>query len=248
MNKQTIQKLNQINEDFYTKIATSFDESRAKPWDGWYKSIPLISNTFSSSSPEVNIFDIGCGNGRFGEFLVNNLPDFKLTYKGIDSNKQLLGSAQQKLENTDLSFTLEQQDILSLIKQSSAKIQQFDVIAIYGVMHHIPSFNLRLELLNWCHTHLKQEGLLLLSFWQFTTSKQFKRHVQPSQFKEINIDKEELEPNDFFLDWQRGEKAIRYCHLITEEEEQHLISSEKWEYKEHFDEDNSNHYIFLKKK
>ena len=34
----------------------------------------------------------------------------------------------------------------------------------------------------------------------------------------VDIDEEDLDPGDYLLDWKRGGRGLRYCHLVDEEE------------------------------
>ena len=35
---------------------------------------------------------------------------------------------------------------------------------------------------------------------------------------EVGIPQEDLEPGDYLLDWKRGGRGLRYCHLVDEAE------------------------------
>ena len=41
----------------------------------------------------------------------------------------------------------------------------------------------------------------------------------------MHFDTEKLEKNDYFLDWRRGERAIRYCHAYKTEEVEKLFDT-----------------------
>src|SRR5579859_6490384 len=96
MTSQTIRRLNRLNQQFYGQVAADFSQTREQPWSGWQQLIPLLQQKKPHS-----ILDLGCGNGRFGEFLQKHLSDFR--YHGIDNNENLLQIAKSHLPNATFS-------------------------------------------------------------------------------------------------------------------------------------------------
>ena len=247
VNQQTINSLNQINQRFYETVATAFDQTRSHPWDGWLDIPSLITEHFSESK-QIKLADIGCGNARLGEFLSLKLPDYTIDYLGIDSSKELLNFAEQKLSNCpNLIVTLQKSDIISSQQIGELVPASFDCITIFGVLHHIPLFAARKKLLTTAIQSLKPGGLLLLSIWEFDRSGLFKRKLVNEQIKELGIEIAELEKNDYFLDWQRGQSAIRFCHLIDKTEVSQLLANQPIKIIKDFTADISNRYVFLQK-
>jgi 2-polyprenyl-3-methyl-5-hydroxy-6-metoxy-1,4-benzoquinol methylase len=66
VNDATRERLNTINREFYRVTAHDFDETRGQPWPGWKRVLPYLKLPLS-------VLDVGCGNGRFGVFLAQNL-------------------------------------------------------------------------------------------------------------------------------------------------------------------------------
>jgi|SRR5579859_364086 len=237
MTSQTIHRLNQLNQRFYEQVATDFSQTREQPWNGWQQLVPLLQQ----KQPQ-NILDVGCGNGRFAEFLQQHLSDFQ--YHGIDNNEKLLRIAKSHLPNANFS----QIDIVESLSESSLNkkiAEKYNLITFFGVLHHIPSFELRKKLLEFARQHITQNGLVIFTTWQFDCSpKLLKRQIDPTT---LHFSREDLEPNDYFLTWERGAHAIRYCHLINAEEQKKLI--EGWHLVQEFEADgettNLNHYVIL---
>ncbi|MCA9369169.1 MAG: class I SAM-dependent methyltransferase [Pseudomonadales bacterium] len=206
MQKSTIAQLNKLNSEFYTTVASDFDNSRNHYWPGWIKLLEHIDAEKISS-----VLDIGCGNGRFGSFATEHFHNLA-NYTGIDSNQQLLDAA--KTANPSGDFL--KNDIVSNFLSGSPLVptdQKFNLIAIFGVMHHIPSFELRAQLIKAASSLLTESGTLVFTTWQFMEFERLrKKTINPH---EINIRTHELEDEDYFLDWQRGPLAIRYCHYFT---------------------------------
>ena len=47
MDRATIQRLNQINRDFYRQTAGDFDQTRQTPWRGWERLLPHLATPLS---------------------------------------------------------------------------------------------------------------------------------------------------------------------------------------------------------
>lgn len=228
MQKGLIKALNQLNRDFYAQISEDFSETRNFSWQGWEKIIKYLPKKQS-----LQVLDIACGNGRFAEFLSKNLGD-KFTYLGLDNSKELLKIAQNKYQKQQFNnFDL----VKNYLKNGKIILEtqeKFDLIAIFGLSHHLASFALRSELLGSLKNNLSDSGIIAISNWQF--AKEQNRFAKNTlNFKKILENQKinlwqkiklcwlllNLEKNDFLLDWRKGEKAnqvFRYCHQIDEAE------------------------------
>ena len=108
-----------------------------------------------------------------------------------------------------------EQDIL----QTPLPDTQYDLIVLFGVVHHIPGWQNRLDLLVRAARHLAVGGLLVFASWQFLDVYNLRKRIAPWP------DDLTREPNDFLLDWRRGERALRYCHYVDDDEQQQLIEA-----------------------
>ena len=231
MKNETAEKLNQINSDFYQHIAQYFDSSRQTFWEGWDQVWDFM---YKNKIPVRSVLDMGCGNARFLDFLTQrkealchlnheiypgSILDNEFSYVGIDNDDFLLGKSREKFPKA----TFIKYDIVdSLINDPFAKdAQQYDMIGVFGVIHHVPSFDLRVEFLKNLKNSLGENGILILSIWKFMDDEKEKTKVVP--WSNLEIDPNDLEPNDYLLSWNRGENALRYCHFLTDEEEDKLI-------------------------
>lgn len=230
MDQATVQKLTQMNTIFYNKHGESFDASRSQPWQGWQ----LLEKTFAQllNKNELNVLDLGCGNGRFFSFLQElitaNHSSTRLKYHGLDSNAFLLEQAAKRLAQTE--HRLQNIDIVSELQQNTLieKLngQQYDLIVGFGLMHHIPSQELRVTFLQQLLACTQANGATILSFWQFaeritknTTT------IDPTLFA---LKKEQLEYSDFLLGWHNDTKSPRYCHSFSTEEAAELVKQAGW--------------------
>jgi len=256
MNKTTIDSLNQLNKDFYSTVADSFNTSRNYYWQGWTRLQKIIKKQFSDK--KIRVLDIGCGNGRFAQFLNESGVDFE--YYGLDSSKKLLNWASKNVALKDKTAFLEFDLIEALQNDTFAKFleknnidDKFDLIVCFGVLHHIPSFELREKLFEIVNKKLlSEDSLFVITAWLFLDNHKLKQRVlENDQIAELKIDLEQLDPHDYLLDWQRGEQAIRYCHYTDKVEIEKINEKLDWQsiqtYKADSKTNNLNQYYLLKK-
>ncbi len=233
MHNSTIVQLNRLNAHFYQTVATTFAETRQTPWPGWQKSWEVIAEKLlPKGTSSLAICDVGCGNGRFAQFCLDQLQNqVALDYLGIDQSSNLLAEAEKSLEQQPafpqtLSqiIRFKQLDVIELLinkgSLSDAIALQFPLVTAFGLFHHIPSQGLRIQLIQQLAELLSPGGLLIITFWQFQFNEALMaRQVSPEK---AGFQATDLEVNDYFLTWERGQQAIRYCHL-TDTPEQNLL-------------------------
>lgn len=205
-----------LNRRFYLKTQQYFNRSRQSPWPGWQKLLPYLQGQ------TLKVLDLGCGNGRFGIWLSGRR---KIDYTGIDNNAYLLAAAAKTLPGARL--------IRHDITVSFPVKEKFDLVAVLGVMHHLPQPH-RLPILRRAAARLKPGGILFLSLWQFNRS------------QESKIIKD-LGHNDYILDWHLGVEAKRFCHLYTQPEILQLIKVLDLKVLANYTADTSNRYLILSK-
>ncbi len=222
MNIAAIKKLDQLNQDFYQQYAAGFDQTRHYAWSGWKQLVPKL-NTLGKDQESLSILDIGCGNARFAQFLAKHHQNF--SYYGVDNNQKLLTTAKKnliKLANSHhkIKFEFQKLNLVSSLLNDTFRTKikkQFDLITVFGVLHHIPSFKLRIKFITEFGKLLKnKDALLVITAWQFAQQQRFQdKIIDP---KKINIKTKELETNDYFLDWKNQTDYPRYCHFINQTE------------------------------
>lgn len=253
MDKITIDRLNQLNKDFYSSVADSFNSSRNYYWKGWDEVAQIVKEQFTDK--KIKVLDIGCGNGRFAQFLDEKGINFE--YTGLDSSQKLLKwaleqvSLEKKVEfkRLDLIKTLQKGNFAQFLNN-----EKFDLIVSFGVLHHVPSIKLRKKLfINISDDLLNKNGIFVITAWLFLDNPKLKeRTLNTQQIENLEINVKELEHNDYLLDWQRGKNAIRYCHYTDDKEVKKLTknidSTILKTYKADSKTNNLNQYYLFKKK
>lgn len=217
MDKNTISALDKLNQQFYQKHAQSFDQTRQSFWAGWFELKPLLDK-LSANNQKISVLDVGCGNARFAEFLAEQ--NYQFNYLGIDNNQQLLDQAQRRLTKLQIKFELKNINLVdSLLNSNLLKILtgNYDCIVAFGVLHHIPSLQLRQKFIQELGQLLKnKQSLLITTAWQFAQQQRFNsKNIEAEKFK---ISPQQLELNDYLLDWQNDATTPRYCHFMNEAE------------------------------
>lgn len=221
MDAATIQRLNHINQQFYTVTATEFDATRGKPWPGWAQLLPYLG---TSGDAPLQVLDVGCGNGRFGVYLAGNVMR-PIAYTGVDNNPTLLEFAQAALEPySGLSARLEACDIVTA-SDDSLKVMfaenAFDLIGVFGLVHHLPGYAQRQAFMQKMARLLAPGGLLAIACWRFYDYERFRERIAPWP----DDLKDQVEAHDYLLDWRRGEHALRYCHHVDDAEFAALVQA-----------------------
>ena len=122
----------------------------------------------------------------------------------------------------------------------------FDIAVVLAVLHHVPSFDLRVAVLRDIYALLKPEGQLVLSNWAFERNERQRKRIV--EWQAAGFDERDLEPGDALLVWKRGGAGYRYCHLITKEEMMRLAKASGFEIVRQFYADaDLNLYSVLKK-
>lgn len=205
MNEAIITRLNELNREFYRVTAASFDRSRSQPWPGWD---PLVSRLRAP----LRVLDVGCGNGRFGRFLFDRLGA-SVCYHGVDNSPALLDRARDELAGLDVRLL--EGDIIT----QPLPDRDYDLVVLFGVIHHVPGAQQRQNLLRTLATRVALGGLLAFAAWRFWEYERFRRRITPWPADLVDA----VEPHDYLLDWQRDVQALRYCHYVDDAEHEVLI-------------------------
>lgn len=219
--------------NLYSIHAHEFSQTRQSPWFGWNKILK-----YKIINPQSKILDIGCGNGRFLKFLIDNNIQFE-SYIGIDNSDELLKIADYQFPNTNSQISFLNIDVEDETWGEQFQETEFELIIAFGLLHHIRTFKQREQLFQTIEQLLSQDGVAVVTLWQFLLYSRFTSKI-----------KKELGENDFEMSF--GKKgATRFVHFTSDTELQNILNSTNLEVIEDFlaDGDNNklNRYVVLKK-
>ena len=204
MKKEIIEKIIEVNRQFYQKFGEEFSATRGRIQPGVRKILGRIGR-------DRTILDLGCGNGEFARQLAD--AGHAAPYLGVDFSLPLLKDARVVPEHFPARFlaldiTLPQWSVIS---------GRYSVITAFAVLHHIPGEKTRLQILKNLYKYLAPNGQFIFSNWQFLNSERL-REKHLLNWDLVNIPETEVDKGDYLLDWRRGGFGIRYAHQYSETE------------------------------
>jgi SAM-dependent methyltransferase len=213
-------------QDFYNQEAKKYHETRKKYWKEGELILEAMTTLMEQSSPQgkgekkrINILEIGCGSGRFANYLSNHYSG-KFTYVGVDLSQELLSYA--KKENPQCKFVCE--DMSEFVVRQ--KQEKFDLIIGTSSFQHIPTYRERLFLMKFFYKLLKYDGLLIMTNRSFS-KRFFKKHwkeVLKSRGKFL-VKGRECSRRDCMVPRTNGEQIFkRYYHLFSLKELKKLVT------------------------
>ena len=174
-----------------------------------------------------SLLDIGCGNGRFATYFAQRWgPDFR--YVGVDASAALLQLARTRLGPQRGELLAADLTARPSLPPELGR-RSFDLIVVFGVLHHLPGLATRRRLLSEAAELLAPGGLLVLAFWRFGRFERFRRRIVPwaeyNRAAERAVDPSDLETGDHLLAWGDSGDSYRYCHHADDSEAHGLARS-----------------------
>lgn len=212
MDDRTVDLLLALNREFYATFAGHFAASRTV-------SDPALTCILPYLPAGARVLDVGCGNGRLALLLDQERPG--TCYVGVDAIPELIAEARAEargLSDTEVVF-----HVLDVTERGWTRelgIEPFDRAVALAVLHHIPSFDLRARVLRDIAAVLKPGGQAIFSTWRFLAHERLRRKIVA--WDEIGIHEDQLDAGDYLLDWRRGGRGLRYCHLVDNDEMEQL--------------------------
>lgn len=201
MDSEVAARLLALNRDFYAEHAAPFAATRATPQPGFAHLLAHLPR------PCRTVLDVGCGEGRFGRFLQEQMTLER--YVGVDFTPALLARAAAEITGDFYRRDISRAGSLD-------GLGAFDLVVCLATLQHIPGRANRLCLLREMGAHVAENGRIFLSNWQFMDSRRQRRKVRP--WSEVGLAPDDVEPNDYLLTWQRGGFGLRYvCQIDAEE-------------------------------
>ncbi len=190
----------------YNLIAEEFSATRKEIWEE-------LEFLFKDLKEGEKVLDLGCGNGRWYKVFKEKGVD----YFGVDNSEKLIQIAKENFPEAKFFVG----DALNLPFPENF----FDKIYSIALLHHIPSEEFRIKVLNEAKRVLKKRGILVLTCWKIHRLREIFALLKYTLLKLIG--KSKLDFKDVFLLW--GKKTLRYYHCFSKRELEKLIKKAGFE-------------------
>lgn len=207
MDSSVAMRFIEINREFYTRFGDSFSATRHRIQPGVRKVLGMLKGDEST-------LDLGCGNGELARELAKR--GHRGPYLGVDFSLPLLRDAESQPQGFSARFLQTDLTKLSAFSDQLSVEDGWSVITAFAVLHHIPSTELRLNILRIVYQLLKTDGVFVHSNWQFLNSEKLKARIQP--WEAVAMLSSDVDEGDYLLDWRSGGKGLRYVHYFNEVE------------------------------
>jgi tRNA (uracil-5-)-methyltransferase TRM9 len=197
MREEIRQQLLAINRAFYSRLALPFARSRSRPQPGWSRLVAHLPE------PCPTLLDVGCGEGRFGRFLLEQQRIGR--YTGVDFSGELLEQARHTTHGDYYERDLG-------APQSLSGLGRYAAIACLSTLQHVPGRAERLLLLRKMAVQLLPAGRLMLANWQFLDNARQRRKVVA--WPAVGLTTADVEGNDYLVSWRREGSGLRYVCFI----------------------------------
>ena len=221
MKADIAQRLIELNRQFYTDFGEPFSATRGRIQPG-------VRKVLDSLKGGETILDLGCGNGELARTLARD--DHHGAYLGLDFSLPLLEDAESMPEGFSAEFRVA--DLTKLSAISDQLSANWSLITSFATLHHIPSHELRLDILKTIRELLAEDGRFIHSNWQFLNSPRLRGRIQ--EWSAAGLTESDVDENDYLLDWRSGGTGLRYVHHFSEAELASLAESAGFKIVENF--------------
>lgn len=260
VNRDFASSLIQLNNTFYREHSASFSDTRQAPWPGWVRTMDIALEQLDVATIEhpVRVFDLACGNMRFENFAAGGALSAKgvdganpsadascpFEFYGVDSCQDLAIDAHgHALRIPNLHF--QELDVLdALMKLNPAETPDVlfdaplaDISVCFGFMHHVPSCEYRVRVLDALVRQTRPGGIIAISFWEFMNDERMARKAVRAEARaELtppfeSYDSAQFEAGDHLIGWQNDRHAYRYCHHFDDQQITDLVRGVRTFYK-----------------
>src|SRR5688572_19164213 len=207
MDSSTAARVIELNRDFYDRFGSPFSVTRRRIQPG-------VRRLLDTLRGDESILDLGCGNGELARELAKR--GHRGSYLGVDFSLPLLRDAETLPEDFSARFVQADLAQLSAFSIQLSVAGGWSIVTAFAVLHHIPSYELRLSILRIVRQLIKDDGLFIHSNWQFMNSVKLKARIQP--WEATAVPASVVDSGDYLLDWRSGGNGLRYVHHFDEKE------------------------------
>ena len=213
-----VEKLLQLNQDFYATYAQSFAATRHSVQAGVQRLLPHILQA-------KMVLDLGCGNGNLAELLKSE--GYCGSYVGVDENIYFLEQAAAATQDAPIGSYIFWQGSLANFDWLNL-VDEADAICSFATLHHLPGTDLHRQFFSSVSSKLSPKGRFFLSCWQVLGNERLEKRLvswNPADIASGRVDK-----HDLLLDWRAdpGKPAkLRYVHHFAPSELRALGESQQ---------------------
>lgn len=204
MKEETSTKLREKVIAVYDEIAQEFSQTRKHGWQEFKGFEKYIKDG-------DKIIDIGCGNGRFYEYISKKK---KIKYMGIDNSENLINEAKK-----EKNAAFKKADMLEI----PARDEEYDLAVLIASFHHIPGKKLRKEALREIIRVVKNKGTIIITVWNLFQPK-YKKYIWQSYLKAL-LSFGKFDTRDTFIPWGNS-KVKRYYYAFKNNELKKILENE----------------------
>ena len=107
------------------------------------------------------VLDLGCGDGRLGEYLSKKFPERYLVMHGVDYSQERLRIARKRASNWhNITATFSCSDAHYILPKLAQAGQKFDVVTAFEVLEHLVDPR---TIVDMCRGLLKDDGVMIAS-------------------------------------------------------------------------------------
>jgi len=207
MQREVRDRLLEINREFYQSFAAAFADKRKRLQPGVLQAIMDLPM-------QAQVLELGCGHAALAAHLHRH--GFQGSYVGLDHSQDLLDRRAATLRPPTYEFYRADLSDPDWPRVVAASPRHFEWVLAFAVLHHLPTEELRLAILNEVRQLLSPEGALALSVWDFLKSPRMQQRIVP--WEQVGLNSEQVDRADLLLDWRHAGKGLRYIHHFESEE------------------------------
>lgn len=204
MDKLKAQEIVRQMRRFYNTAAKEWDVSRNAPSLIKIKLIKTVK-------PGMRVLDLGCGNGLMAGPIMSRGGQ----YVGADFSAKFIAGCKKRFAS--YVKTKQAEFVVANALKLPFKNNAFDFAVSITVMHHIPSFELRLKFLQELRRVMKSGATAKIDNWNLLEDWGKKKYGIAKQLAESP---EEFDGGDVFVPWKAtgGKELPRYIHIFSDQE------------------------------
>ncbi|WP_165053828.1 MULTISPECIES: class I SAM-dependent methyltransferase [unclassified Adlercreutzia] len=179
----------------------------------------------TAPEPTLRVLDLGCGNLRFERFLAARAGRPVEAF-AVDNCAPLVAQGARDEFPEDVRIRFQLLDVTGALHAGADLVRALDAPACdlavaFGLMHHVPTFDQRVRVLEALADHVRPGGHVAVALWQFARSDKLRAKAEAATARgcaACGIDPEKLEEGDYLMGWQDEQDVFRYCHHFDEAE------------------------------